>query len=56
MTDVTEQTDKCANLACHCPASAGSQYCSEQCELKDNDPETGACRCEHVECRQEQIL
>ncbi len=53
---MSEQTDKCANLPCHCPVSAGKLFCSEQCEQSENDPDTGGCRCDHVECQQEHFL
>jgi hypothetical protein len=56
MVDMNEQTDKCANAGCHCPVSAGNQFCGERCERMENDPDTGICRCEHIECHQEQIL
>ncbi len=55
MGDLIEETDECANHACNCLVSAGKQFCCERCERMENDLETGDCRCEHVECYQEQI-
>lgn len=47
---MNDPTDKCANPPCHCPAVAGNQFCCEQCEQEDKDPDSGHCRCGHVEC------
>jgi hypothetical protein len=55
MADLIEQTDKCANPACHCLVSAGNQFCGERCARMENDLETGDCRCEHAECCREEI-
>jgi hypothetical protein len=53
---MSDQTDKCANPACHCPALAGSQFCGEQCEQAGEDPDSGHCRCGHAQCQQEPIV
>lgn len=47
-----EETVKCAHAGCNCPAPAGSDYCSDQCSLNEDDSETG-CRCGHAECAAE---
>jgi hypothetical protein len=50
MADLIKQTDNCANPACHCLVSVGNQFCGERRQRIENDPETGDCRRQHVEC------
>ncbi len=50
MIETTTQTDKCMHRTCNCPTRDGGDYCSDQCMLNEDDPETG-CRCGHPECQ-----
>lgn len=47
---MSEMTDKCAHPACHCPAHMDTEYCSEYCELAEDEEEESGCRCGHAEC------
>lgn len=47
---MSEMTDKCAHLTCHCPAHMDSGYCCDRCEMGTGDDETG-CQCGHAECQ-----
>jgi hypothetical protein len=47
---MSSQTDKCMHASCNCPATAGADYCSDQCMLNEDDPDTG-CLCGHPECQ-----
>ena len=47
---MSEMTDKCAHPSCHCPAHMDTEYCSEYCELAEDDEEESGCRCGHAEC------
>lgn len=39
---------RCAHVPCQCPAEAGSDYCSPQCEKAFDETD---CNCGHPECR-----
>lgn len=47
---MAELKDKCAHANCHCPAPAGSDYCSDYCSLNADDLEIG-CSCGHSNCQ-----
>ena len=44
------KTKKCAHPPCSCPAKAGSDYCSVECEAMEHTPDVG-CKCLHPDCK-----